>query len=331
MPIARPGRQEVAACHRHAQTLKGDEEEIQQVSYPYVTDMLNAAFGTEWSLPIPTFGFIVAMTMVLGTRAARAEVKKQAAQGRLPPSAHLLVPDTVMISALAGLLGARLFHILDFPQQFLADPVAMIFTRGGFSIYGGLCFGLATGILILRRRRVPVIPMLDAVAPAMMLAYAIGRIGCQVSGDGDWGIAADLALKPAWLPTWLWAQTYEGNVLGVAIAQPGVYPAPLYESAACFTLFGLLAALQSKPHRAGYLFSIYLLLAGFERMLIEKIRIDPEHALLGARLTQAEIISLALIVMGLAGALMTMRAGKRWPRILFSAGVLAALSACVPF
>ncbi len=301
------------------------------MSYPYVTDMLNAVLGTQWALPIPTFGLIVAVAILLGTRVARADVVRLTSQGRLPLSTHLLVPDVVMFSALAGLIGARVFHILDFPHQFLVDPAAMIFTRGGFSIYGGLCFGLVTGILILRRRGVPIIPMLDAVAPAMMLAYAVGRIGCQVAGDGDWGIAADLSLKPGWIPDWLWAQTYDGNILGVVIAPPGVYPTPLYESAAAFILFGLLCALRSTQHRPGYLFSMYLLFAGFERLLIEKIRIDPQHLLLGSRLTQAELISIALIVAGLVGALMTMRAGRQWTRILFSAGVLAALSACVPF
>jgi phosphatidylglycerol---prolipoprotein diacylglyceryl transferase len=301
------------------------------MSYPYVTDMLNAVLGTQWALPIPTFGLLVAVALLLGTQVARTEVLRLSSQGRLPPSTHLLVADMVMFSAMAGLIGARVFHILDFPHQFLADPAAMIFTRGGFSIYGALCFGLATGILFLRRRGVPTIPMLDAVAPAMMLAYAIGRIGCQVAGDGDWGIAADLSMKPGWLPDWLWAQTYDGNILGAVIAPPGVYPTPLYESAAAFVLFGLLCALRSHQHRPGYLFSMYLLFAGFERLLIEKIRIDPHHLLLGMRLTQAEMISIGLIVAGLVGALMTMRFGRRWTRILFSAGVLAALSACVPF
>ena len=100
-------------------------------------------------------------------------------------------------------------------------------------------------------------------------------------------------------------------------------PAIMPESAAAFILFGLLCALRSTQHRPGYLFSMYLLFAGFERLLIEKIRIDPQHLLLGSQLTQAELISIALIVAGLVGALMTMRAGRQWTRILFSAGVLA--------
>jgi phosphatidylglycerol:prolipoprotein diacylglycerol transferase len=172
--------------------------------------------------------------------------------------------------------------------------------------------------------------MLDAVAPALMLGYAIGRLGCQLAGDGDWGIPADMTLKPAWLPDWLWAQTYDGNIVGVAIPSPGVYPTPIYESAMALAMFGVLWLLRSEAHRAGYLFSVYLLLAGFERLLIEKIRINVEHSVLGVSLTQAEAISLLLIVAGSVGVLAKLRTRRSWARIAFAAGVLSALSACVP-
>ncbi|MFM9916883.1 MAG: prolipoprotein diacylglyceryl transferase family protein, partial [Rhizobacter sp.] len=79
----------------------------------------------------------------------------------------------------------------------------MLLTRSGFSILGGLMFGIIAGVIYTVRAGLPPRTMSDAVAPAMMLGYAIGRLGCQISGDGDWGIAADPALKPAWLPTWL--------------------------------------------------------------------------------------------------------------------------------
>ena len=107
--------------------------------------------------------------------------------------------------------------------------------------------------------------MLDAVSPALMLAYAIGRIGCQISGDGDWGIAADLAAKPGWLPDWLWAQTYDGNIAGVLIDPPGVYPTPIYESVMAFIAFAMLWRLRKQGHKPGWLFGLYVLLVGLER------------------------------------------------------------------
>lgn len=139
-----------------------------------------------------------------------------------------------------------------------------------------------------------------------------------------------MTLKPSWVPNWLWAQTYEGNILGVMIPSPGVYPTPLYESLLGLALFAVLCMLRSHSNRAGYLFSVYLLLAGFERLLIEKIRINVEHQLLGVGVSQAEAISLLLIVAGFVGVLATLRTRRVWVRIAFSAGVLSALSACVP-
>lgn len=299
-------------------------------SFPYATDLLNAILGTRWSLPVPTFGVVVAAAIVIATRVARREVARLEARGALPSSTQSIVGDLVTISVVAGLFGARLSYIVDNADQFLANPAAMILSRGGFSIYGGLCFGVAAGGFFLRRRGVPVLPMLDAMAPSLMLGYAVGRLGCQLAGDGDWGVASDMALKPGWLPDWSWAQTYDGNILGVVISAPGVYPTPIYESLVALALFGVLWALRSERARVGYLFSAYLLLAGFERLLIEKIRANPKHDLLGLHLTQAEVISACLVVAGLVGVLAALRGRRAWVRVLLAVSVGAALSACVP-
>jgi phosphatidylglycerol:prolipoprotein diacylglycerol transferase len=300
------------------------------MSFPYVTDFINLIFGTRWHLPLPTFGIIVAIAVVLATAVATRLVRSYEALGRLPPESHAFVTDMVLVSALAGIVGARVFDILDNFDRFLAQPLSMIFTRAGFSIYGGLCFGILAGVLFVKRRSVPVLPMLDAVAPAMMLGYGIGRIGCQVSGDGDWGIAANLLLKPGWVPHWLWTQTYDGNIAGVIIAPPGVYPTPVYEMLMALAIFWVLWRLRLHDNRAGYLFSIYLLLAGFERLLIEKIRINPRYDLFAVQVTQAEAISSLLVLAGLVGILATLRAKRFWTKVIVSAGVLSALSACAP-
>jgi phosphatidylglycerol:prolipoprotein diacylglycerol transferase len=300
------------------------------MSFPYITDIANALLGTHWALPIPTFGVVVAAAIGIAASLARAEARRLEALGRLPLRAHLVVGDLALVSALAGIVGARALYIVDHPLQFIADPAALILSRAGFSIYGGLLFGVCAGVLFLRRRGVPIAPMLDATAPSMMLGYGVGRLGCQLAGDGDWGIAANMALKPAWLPDWLWAQTYDGNIVGVVIPEPGVYPTPIYESAAALVLFAALLALRSEVQRPTYLFSVYLIFAGFERLLIEKLRINPEHDWLGMRLTQAEAISIVLVVGGLIGVLVTMRGRKPWTRALLALGVATAVSACVP-
>jgi phosphatidylglycerol:prolipoprotein diacylglycerol transferase len=300
------------------------------MSFPYITDIANALLGTHWALPIPTFGVVVAAAIVLATSVARREAMRLAAIGKLPFRAHLVVGDLALVSALAGIVGARIFYILDHPLQFIADPTALILSRSGFSIYGGLLFGVCAGVLFLRRRAVPIAPMLDATAPSMMLGYGVGRLGCQLAGDGDWGVAANMALKPTWLPDWLWAQTYDGNIVGVVIPEPGVYPTPIYESAAAFILFAALLALRSELQRPAYLFSVYLIFVGFERLLVEKIRINVEHDWLGLQLTQAEAISVVLVVAGLLGVLFTLHGRKPWTRALLALGVATAVSACVP-
>jgi phosphatidylglycerol:prolipoprotein diacylglycerol transferase len=279
---------------------------------------------------MPVFGIVVATAIMLSAWIARKEVRRYEVLGRLPHSTHTLITDLVFVSVIVGLVGARLFHILDYPDQFMDDPASMIFSRAGFSIYGGLTFGIASGVVFLMRRSTPILPMLDATAPSMMLGYAIGRLGCQVSGDGDWGVAANMALKPTWLQDWFWSQTYDGNIVGVVIPTPGVYPTPLYEAAAGLVLFGVLWALRSHKHHAGCLFSVYLLLAGFERLLIEKIRINVHLNIFGITLTQAEAISYLLILAGLGGVLAALRSRGFLVKAVFSISVLAALSACVP-
>jgi phosphatidylglycerol:prolipoprotein diacylglycerol transferase len=299
------------------------------MSFPYVTDLLNAVFGTQWHLPIPVFGIVVLVAVYLSTLVFAKEVARRETLGTVPAGAAALVNDLVFVAVMAGIVGAKVFDALEHTDELIAHPASMIFSRNGFSIYGGLSFGTVAAIFLLVRRRVPVLPILDAAAPAMMLGYAIGRLGCQLSGDGDWGIAADLALKPSWLPDWLWAQTYDNNIAGVAIAPPGVYPTPLYETAMALALAWLLWTLRSHRHRAGFLFSIYLILAGFERLLIEKIRINTRYSVFDFAVTQAEAISLALVLAGCIAALVTLRVRSLLPRVAFTVLVLTTLSACV--
>jgi phosphatidylglycerol---prolipoprotein diacylglyceryl transferase len=149
------------------------------VSYPYLGDLL----GAKVPLPIPMFGIFVALAVVLAARAFSLNIRHAEAFDRLPAGSHHIVSDLAAVSLLAGIVGARVFDILDHLPQFAADPAALIFSRRGFSIYGGLLAGIATGIWFVRRRGLPVLAMLDSVAPALLLGYAIGRIGCQVSGD----------------------------------------------------------------------------------------------------------------------------------------------------
>lgn len=281
------------------------------MSYPYLSDVIKAWTGYQVPLPLASFGLFVAIAAFVAAGRFRAELRRLYEADRIRPARvrgvyvppQDIVTDFMVVVMIAGVFGARLFHIFEHMDQFVADPMSMILTRSGLSIFGGLIVGTLAGMVCVRRWQLPVRPLLDAAAPAMMIGYAVGRIGCQVSGDGDWGIAANMALKPAWLPNWLWAQTYDNNIFGEVIALPGVYPAPLYETMMALLCFAILWALRKHPFRTGWLFSVYLTLAGVERLLIEQIRVNPVFDIAGLHATQAEMIAVVLIVLGVVGTI----------------------------
>jgi phosphatidylglycerol:prolipoprotein diacylglycerol transferase len=293
------------------------------MSYPYLSDLLKDLLGVNIPLPLPMFGLLVASAMVVGTWCLKSELRRLHEAGRIgtvsikrkrsgvvtyvdvPPQD--LVPDLTVVVFIAGVIGARLFHILEHLDQFRAAPWSMIFSRSGLSIFGGLIVGMLAGLVCVLRWKLPVRPLLDAVAPATMLGYAIGRMGCQISGDGDWGITANMSLKPDWLPTWLWAQTYQNNIYGEVIPPPGVYPTPIYETLMALACFAILWCLRKHPFQTGWLFSIYLLLAGFERLTIEQIRVNPVFDFHGLHATQAEFIAVTMIALGLIGVALLRR------------------------
>ena len=312
------------------------------MSYPYLGDLINPVFGVQWYVPIPMFGMFVAVSIIVAIYIAKKETARLEDLGILPKvkvalkgnskpnyiQAHEIIADLGVVTVLFGIVGARLFHILEYPGQFLNDPISMIFSQGGFTIYGGLLLGVIAGVIYLRKRDVPIIPMLDALSPSLILGYGIGRIGCQISGDGDWGITSNMSLKPSWLPDWLWAQTYENNIVGAVIQFPGVYPTPLYETFIALCIFLILWVLRKHQNKAGFLFSCYLLLSGLERLWIEKIRININYHFFGLEFTQAEFISMVVVIIGLIGILKT-TTSKRIPKIVFSVALLGVLSACV--
>lgn len=292
------------------------------MSYPYLSDVVKAVTGLDVPLPLATFGLMVAFATLAAAGSLRAELRRLHQAGRIGNARRRvagnwievapqdIVPNMTLTVLVAGIVGARLFHILEHSDSFMAAPWDMIFSRSGLSIFGGLILGTAAGVLYVRRWNLPARPLCDAIAPAMMLGYVIGRIGCQISGDGDWGRAADMALKPDWLPSWMWAQTYDNNIFGELIAAPGVYPTPMYETAMGLACFGVLWALRRHPFQAGWLFSLYLLMAGAERLLIEQIRVNPVLHIGAIDATQAEMIAAALIACGLAGLALLSRRAK---------------------
>ena len=283
---------------------------------------------------------------------------------------HDRVGDIIILGLIFGILGAKLFDNFENWDEFIQDPVGRIFSQSGLTFYGGLILAAAAICWFAYKKGIKIRHLVDAAAPALMIAYAVGRIGCQVSGDGDWGVynsayisdeygkvsaAASPAdfekqlkknatyfiegkamdssgrslyvtdryygsldavphksfLGPAFLPTWLFAYSYPQNVNKDGTVIPGildehnrvlpqpVFPTPLYEIVICTLLFLFLWSIRKKIKTPYVLFGIYLAINGAERFMVESIRVNKTYNLLGMHPSQAQIIAICLIIIGL--------------------------------
>ena len=229
---------------------------------------------------------------------------------------HHHVGNITIIAAIAGIIGAKIFHNLENWDEFTTDPIGALFSFSGLTMYGGLIVAAFAVIYYGKKSKIPATHLVDIAAPALMLAYAVGRIGCQVSGDGDWGID-NLVPKPhmlSWLPNWMWSYDYPHNVnsVGVQLSDcfndkycnhlvPSVFPTPFYETVMCTVLFFVLWGMRKRIKVPGMLFSIYLVFNGIERFLIEQIRVNTLYHVNGFAFTQAELISVLLFILGIVG------------------------------
>lgn len=240
---------------------------------------------------------------------------------------HQLMGNILVWAAVFGLLGAKIFHNLEYWDEFMQDPIGGLVSFSGLTFYGGLICGGAAVLIVANKYGIKPPHMLDIGGVGMMLGYSLGRLGCQMSGDGDWGIENTRA-KPDWLswaPDWAWSYTYPHNVLdyGVPIEgctgkfchvlPVGVYPTPLYEFLACLLLFAVLWFLRKRIRVAGVLFSIYLIMSGVERFLVEMIRVNSKYQVGGLSFTQAELISVLLVIAGVAGIFWSLNYAKKHP------------------
>ncbi len=235
-----------------------------------------------------------------------------------PKTKEIVIPPEnqtwpiVIVAAVFGLIGSKIFDQLENWDRFINDPWGSLFSFSGLTFYGGL---IVAGIAIIwyaHKHKIPWEHLGDSMAPSLILAYGIGRIGCHVAGDGDWGIVNTLQ-KPgwlSWLPDKLWSYNYPHNIINEGIPIPGctgehcmqlaqgVFPTPIYETVMALLIFAFLWSIRKKIKIPGTLFAIYLILNGIERFLIELIRVNNTYVIFGMKITQAEIISVAVIITG---------------------------------
>ncbi len=189
----------------------------------------------------------------------------------------------VFVTALAGIAGARIYFIFEHLPEFRLDPLGMIFSGSGLTWYGGFLAGFAAALLVLWKLPAPTLVLADLVAPLLLLGYAIGRIGCFLSGDGDYG-------PPTNLP---WGMAFPHGLVPTTVR---VHPTPLYETTLSLILFAILWKWRKKEHPPGLMLSGMLVFYGLERFVTEFWRRTPK--ILWGWMSMAQIISVFLIVAG---------------------------------
>ena len=224
---------------------------------------------------------------------------------------HDRVGDIVLQAALWGFLGAKIFHNLENLDELMLDPWGSLISFSGLTFYGGLILATIAIIIFIRKYNMRVIHFADAMAPTMLFAYAAGRIGCHISGDGDWGIVNSAPNPFVWLPDWMWSYQYPHNVVNAGVSIPGcvgnycnqlpegVYPTTFYEVIIMFILFLIVWMFRKRITQPGIITGIYFIFAGGERFFIEKIRVNNKYTFLPFQPTQAELISVILIILGI--------------------------------
>lgn len=233
--------------------------------YPDFQYLFQSLFGApmpEWLGIFKTFGFFVALAFIAAAWTAVQELKRKEKLGLLLPTTktitgkdgntkqvtiwpHERVSEIVIFAAIGGIVGAKVFNALETWEDFIANPIDNLFSRSGLTFYGGLIVATAVLYYYARRHKINFIHLCDALAPGLMLAYGVGRLGCHFSGDGDWGIyntayvtQADGTLRlataadqngilhnintvqhthfvaPDWLPRWVVGMNYPHNIIG---------------------------------------------------------------------------------------------------------------------
>ena len=232
------------------------------------------------SFRLPTFGPMV----VLGFLSGHFLIKRELDRRGIDPE---LATSLVTAGILGGLAGAKLYFVLfELPAYVTwGETLRSLFSGSGLTFHGGFIVALLAVLWTIARRGAPLASTADACGLGLTVGYALGRIGCQLAGDGDYGVPTDLP----------WGMAYPN---GVVPTTQIVHPAPVYETLIGLVIFALLWFTRRPlaEFRPGLSFCLYLILAGVARFSVETIRLNPE-VLFG--LTGAQLFSLAIIIAGI--------------------------------
>lgn len=249
---------------------------------------------------VHSFGLMMAVGFIVASYLLTKELKRQGYDPNLGS-------NITLIAVIFGVAGSKILFLIEDWNHFIQDPLREAFSPGGLTWYGGFFLATLAIWIYARRKKIPFLLVCDAAAPALMIGYGIARIGCHLSGDGDYGF-------PTSLP---WGMEYSNGTYPPSVAFRDfpeivqkygiggivpdtikVHPAPLYEFISSFLLFLLLWKLRLKKFNPGVLFMYYLIFYGIERFSIEFLRLNPRFFI---GLSEAQLISVILIAAGIIG------------------------------
>jgi phosphatidylglycerol:prolipoprotein diacylglycerol transferase len=229
-----------------------------------------------WHLQVPTFGLMLWLAAVVAAFIMDRNFKRSGIDSD--------AVGMVAVAALLGIVGAKLWHVIDTPAEFREIGWRVLYDSAGFAWYGGLLFGISALLFQGWWAKIGMLRTLDLAAPAAAIGYGVGRIGCFLSGDGCYGV-------PTTLP---WGMSFPN---GIEPTPPGVrvHPTPLYELAAGLLIGLWLWRRGGKPHGTGAIVGQYLMLTGIARFLVEFVRHNPK-ILWG--LSNAQLASAGSVIAG---------------------------------
>ena len=267
-----------------------------------------------------SYGLMLGIAFLLGSYILSLELKRK----KLDPA----MGSTITIFAVVfGIAGAKLLFLFEEWDGFLKDPVGMAFSPGGLTWYGGFIAAMTVVFFYIRSKKVSFLKIWDCLAVALIIAYGVGRIGCHLSGDGDYGTPTTLpwgtiyshgTAKPTYMlqsyfdrhPDDRAAWNYDSlRVIPAGVDELGhrftrfdeactLHPTPIYELILGIIGFLFLWRLRKRPWPDGKLFMMYLMVASVFRFSIEFMRLNP-RVLFG--LTEAQLFAIGLFLTGLAG------------------------------
>jgi len=252
--------------------------------------------------PIYSFGLMLGIGFLLGSYILSLELKRK----KMDPE---IASTITILAVIFGIAGAKLLFLIEEWQFFIRNPIGEAFSPGGLTWYGGFVLGMTAVTIYVRRKRIPFLKVWDGLAMGLILAYGVSRIGCHLSGDGDYGF-------PTSLP---WGTDYSHGTLPpsrafaifpeIASRYPGgivpdttpCHPTPVYEFLLGVAGFIVLWNLRKRPWPDGKMFMVYLMMSTVFRFSVEFLRLNP-RLLWG--LSEAQLIAVPLFVAGLAGMIM---------------------------